>query len=338
MKAITLLRGLVLTGGVLAVRKLVRDNRYTHFYDKVVLITGGSRGLGLVMARQLCDEGARLALVARDEAELERARLELENRGGEVLILPGDVTSEEDVHQLVAKVRAHYGTVDVLINNAGIMQVGPMETMTQEEYRQAIDTHFWAPYHVTMAVVPMMRARGWGRIVNVASIGGKVGLPHMMPYSASKHALVGFSDALRAELMPHNILVTTACPGLVRTGSPRNVTVKGKHEQEYAWFKIADSLPGLSMSAEATAEAILKAARYGQASVVTTLPAKLMSGLRGLFPGLTSDLMSVANRLLPDPGLRGGTTAKLGHESESKWSESFLTKSTRQAARANNEM
>ncbi|MGB3618275.1 MAG: SDR family oxidoreductase [Catalinimonas sp.] len=338
MKAINLLRGLVLTGGIVAARKLVRDNRYSNFYDKVVLITGGSRGLGLVMARQLTDEGAKLALVARNEEELERAKRELDNRGGEVLIVPGDVTDPEQVHEIVAKVRDHYGAVDVLINNAGVIQVGPMETMTRHEYEEALKTHFWAPYHVTMAVVPMMRARRWGRIVNVASVGGVVGLPHMMPYSASKHALVGFSDSLRAELMPHGILVTTACPGLVRTGSPRNVTVKGQHEEEYAWFKIADSLPGLSMSAESTAQAILNAARFGEASVITTIPAKIMSGLRGLFPGLTSDLMSVTNRLLPGPGHRGGTIAKKGWQSESKLSQSFLTKATQTAARTNNEM
>lgn len=98
----------------------------------------------------------------------------------------------------------------------------------------------------------MRRQRG-GRIVNVSSVGGKIGVPHLLPYTASKFALTGLSEGLRVELKRERILVTTVCPGLMRTGSPRNALFRGKHKREYAWFAIADSLPLLSISAESAA-------------------------------------------------------------------------------------
>ncbi|SDK41010.1 Short-chain dehydrogenase [Catalinimonas alkaloidigena] len=325
-------------GAAYATKKLVRDSREIQYKDKVVLITGGSRGLGLVMARQLAEAGARLALCARDAQELERAAQELFETGADVLTVPCDVTDPQQINEMIGKVRERFGTIDVLINNAGVIQVGPLETMSRQEYEEAMNTHFWGPYHTTQALLPLLRQKGEGRIVNVASIGGKVAIPHLAPYSASKFALVGFSEGLRAELMKSGILVTTACPGLIRTGSPRNATIKGDHQKEYAWFSIADSIPGLSLSAEATARAILEAARKGEAEVVTSVPAKILTGLHGWFPGLATDLMALTNRLLPKPGTLKNTTAQKGYESQSWVSPSPVTQLTEKAAAQNNEM
>src|SRR5947208_13760729 len=135
-----------------------------------------------------------------------------------------------------------------------------------------------------------MRAHREGRIVNISSIGGRVSIPHLVPYSASKFALVGLSDGLRAELAKDNVIVTTVCPGLMRTGSPRNATFKGRHRAEYAWFAISDSLPVTSMDAGRAARQIVEACRYGEAEVVLSLQAKLAGKFHALFTGRTTDL------------------------------------------------
>jgi short-subunit dehydrogenase len=212
-----------------------------------------------------------------------------------------------------------------------------MENATEADYQEAMNTHFWACFHTISEVLPEMRERREGRIVNITSIGGKVAVPHLLPYSASKFALVGYSEGLRAELLKDNILVTTVVPGLMRTGSPRNAFFKGQNEKEYAWFKISDSLPFLSVSAEQAAREIVAVTKRGDAELIISLPAKLGVVVHGLFPGLTADLFSLANQFLPAPGGIGEQRMK-GSESESAASQSFLTGLTDQAAEQNNEM
>ena len=200
----TLLRhGALVAGGLagvwLATRAFLRSRRAWSFRDRVVLITGGSRGLGLSIARRLTDEGARVAICARDADELDRAAAELRSRGSPVVALVCDLAQAEACEQMIREVTEQLGPVDVLINNAGVIQVGPYETMTLEDFRQAMAVHFWAPLLTTSFVLPAMRQRGAGRIVNIASIGGRIAVPHMLPYSASKFALVGLSRGLRSE-------------------------------------------------------------------------------------------------------------------------------------------
>ena len=330
--------GMLAIGGLLAARAVWRQMTRYSFENRVVLITGGSRGLGLVLARQFAAEGARLALCARDSEELERARADLQHRGsGDLLTIPCDVTDRADVHRLMERVLDYYGEIDVLVNNAGVIQAGPVQVMTEEDYRLALETHFWGPWYVIDAVLPGMRRRGAGRIVNISSIGGKLSVPHMLPYASSKFALVGLSEGLRAELSHEGIQVTTVCPGLMRTGSPRQALFKGRHRAEFAWFSIGDSLPLLSVSAESAARQILDACRYGQADLIISLPARLAAVFHGVFPGLTSDLLGWVNRLLPGPGGIGERAVK-GFESESAWSPSWLTVLTERAAERNNEV
>jgi NAD(P)-dependent dehydrogenase (short-subunit alcohol dehydrogenase family) len=319
-------------GATLGLRALLRPRM--NFHDKTVLITGGSRGLGLVLARCFLKEGARVAICGRDDATLERARAELMRLGGEVLAVPCDVKDPVQVEAMVAAVHERFGAVDVLVNNAGIIQTGPLESMTMEDFQEAIDTHLWAPLYTTLAVLPEMKRRGEGRIVNISSIGGKLGVPHLVPYSASKFALVGLSDGMRAELAQDGILVTTVCPSLMRTGSPRNATFKGDHEKEYAWFYVSDSLPGLSMNAERAARKIIDACRRGDAEVLVGLPAKLGTVARALAPNLTLALLSYVNRWLP----QGGDPERFtGSQSETPLTRSWLTELSRRAAERNNE-
>jgi len=180
-----------------------------------------------------------------------------------------------------------------------MVDVGPVSVMTAADFERDMATNFWGPLNAILAVLPHMRPRGEGRIVNIASIGGKVSVPHLLPYSSSKFALVGLSEGLCAELRASGILVTTVCPGLMRTGSPRHATFKGQHNAEYTWFSLADSLPLLSMDVERAARRILKAVRHGNSHVVLSLPAKVADKVHGLFPALTSDALGLANRLLP---------------------------------------
>lgn len=324
-------------GALVAARSVVRRLTDYDLKGKTVLITGGSRGLGLVLAREFADEGARVAICARDHAELERARADLAARGAKVLAFPCDVTDRTQVRELVDVVTRHFGGVDVLVNNAGVIQVGPLEVMTLEDFEQAMDVHFWGPLYATLAVLPQMRARRDGRIVNVSSIGGKLSVPHLVPYSASKFALAGLSEGLRSELAKDNIVVTTVFPGLMRTGSPRNATFKGRHRSEYAWFAISDALPVSSIQAERAARQIVTACKRGQAELVITTQAVLAVKFRALFPEATADLLALANRLLPGPGGIGRARAK-GKESESALAPSLLTTLNEWAARRNNEI
>ena len=313
-----------------------RRNPY-DFTDKVVLITGGSRGLGLLLARELASVGARVAICARDEAELARVQHEFAPLPVELLTLMCDVTDPEQVEQMVRTVEEQWGGVDVLINNAGRIQVGPAETMTLADYEDAMQIHFWAPLYTLGAVLPGMRGRRAGRIVNITSIGGKISAPHLLPYNASKFALVGLSEGLGAELAKDGIKVTTVCPGLMRTGSPRHAEFKGQHRAEYAWFSIADSIPGLSMDARRAARQIVDACRYGQAEVVLSLPAQLATLIHGILPGLTTETLSLVNRLLPGANGHPDRLYK-GSDSQSRWSPSWLTHLTDEAARRNNEL
>src|SRR5205085_9593116 len=310
-----LLLGALGAGALLAARTLLRQVNAYSFRGRVVLITGASRGLGLLIARELAREGARLAICARDEDELEAAQQEL-SQYAEVIGIPCDVTDRLQVEAFVQAARNHFGRVDVLINNAGMIVVGPMDVMTVEDYEQAMRVHFWGPLYAVLAVLPEMRQRRSGRIVNISSIGGKLSVPHLLPYSASKFALVGLSEGLRSELRKDGITVTTVCPGLMRTGSPRNANFKGQHEAEYAWFKISDSLPLTSISALRAARQIIDAVRHGDAEVVLTIQAKAAALFHGIFPGLTADILGLVNQLLPEAGGSGAQRQK-GRDSES---------------------
>jgi NAD(P)-dependent dehydrogenase (short-subunit alcohol dehydrogenase family) len=302
-----------------------------------VLITGGSRGLGLRLAAEYLARDARVAICARDAKELERAKAMLDGDRRPILAVPCDVGVPEQVAELVAMVEQHFGWLDTLVNNAGVIQVGPAQHMTPADYLLAWRAHLLGPLQVTGAVLPGMRERGAGRIVNVVSIAGLVPVPHMLPYTSSKFALAGWSDGLRAELAGSGISVTTVFPALVRTGSPRHAEFKGRHRSEYAWFSIGDSLPLLAMDAGRAARRIVRAAERGRARLVLPAAARLPVALYGLWPELVTGLLGAVDRLLPAAGGVGATTRK-GSESTSSWSPSWLTTPGERAAAENNEV
>jgi len=304
-----------------------------------VVITGGSRGLGLLVARQLADEGAHITLAARDRGELERAREELSARGANVQIAVCDIGIRADAERLIQEVVERTGSIDVLINNAGVIKVGPLEHMQVEDFEEAMAVHFWGPLHAMMAAIPVMRRHRLGRIVNVSSIGGRIGVPHLTPYCASKFALSGLSDSTRAELAKDGISVTTVTPGLMRTGSPFNAWFKGRHRDEFAWFMISDSLPVASIDAQRAASQLLDACRYGDAELAIGWPARLAIIANAVIPEAMAVAMNLANQfILPEPNGDGGTESHSGWQSMSARTSSPLTRLTEKAAAANNEL
>jgi NAD(P)-dependent dehydrogenase (short-subunit alcohol dehydrogenase family) len=324
-------------GAVLFARAAAQRSREFDYAGKVVLITGGSRGLGLVLARHFADAGARVVICARDEEELQDARRDLEKRGAEVLTVACDVADNGDVQDLVSEATERFGQIDVLVNNAGTISVGPLDAMTLEDFESAMASNCWSMVYTSLAVLPQMRKRGSGRIINITSIGGRLSVPHLLPYCASKFAAFGFSRGLRSEVYRDGVVVTTVVPGLMRTGSPRNADFKGQHRQEYAWFSISDSTPGLSIDADRAARQILNAGRRGDVELTLTLPAKVAIGFDGLFPEITGGLLALSTYVLPRPGGIGTESAK-GHESESQLAPSTLTALGDKAAERNNEI
>ena len=334
----TALAASALTIGAALLARGLRAARAIDFRGRSVLITGGSRGLGLLIARELGRQGARVTIAARDRAELERAREDLVARGVEVDIVTCDIRHRDEAEQLVQQIVTRTSTIDVLINNAGVIQVGPIDHMDVADFEEAMKVHFWGPVHTMRAAIPSMRRQGGGRIVNISSIGGKIGVPHLTPYCASKFALTGLSAALNAELARDRIYVTTVCPGMMRTGSPFNAWFKGRHRDEFTWFAISDSAPVLSIGGERAAAQVVEACRYGDAELVITWPAKLAVLANAVMPESVALMMGIANRLLPGPTGESGDHARSGWQSQSKWAPSPLTRLSDRAAAANNEV
>jgi NAD(P)-dependent dehydrogenase (short-subunit alcohol dehydrogenase family) len=307
------------------------------FKNKTVLITGGSRGLGLEIARILAAEGAYLSLVARNASTLEVARRELDEIGHRTLVVPCDIRDQKEVERAVRETVDSFGRLDVLVNNAGVIQVGPFDSMSLQDYQIAMETHAWGSLYSMLAAIPHMRNRGGGRIVNIVSIGGKLGVPHLLPYVMSKFAQAGLSEAIGAELAADDISVTTVYPGLMRTGSHVNALFKGNNKNEFAWFSIGAGLPLISISARRAARQIVEACRNKTESIVLTPAARMAARSQGVSPRTIHRAMRVMNNLLPGMNAISGTKSRSGWESRSAWSPSPLTKLADRVVERNNE-
>jgi short-subunit dehydrogenase len=266
---------------------------------QVVLITGGSRGFGLALAREFGNLECRIALCARDGDELKRAQEALALEGREVFTVLCDISDRDRVGAMVDAVTTHFGQIDILVNNAGEILVSPFENLEVEDFERSMAVMFWGTLYTTLAVLPLMKTRGQGRIVNLTSIGGKVSVPHLSSYSCAKAAAVAFSDGLRGEVGHFGIDVTTIIPGLMRTGSHVNAYFKGNHVAESSWFGVAASLPLLSLNAESAARLAVKAVCAGKTEAVLGVPAQILSQAHALLPGLTAEVLRMSNALLP---------------------------------------
>ncbi len=288
-------------------RQILRLSRRISLEDRVIIVTGASTGHGLLVARYAAQRGARLVLAARDTENLYAAEVELTHAGARgVLAVPTDVTDRAQCQYLVDLTVEKFGQVDILVNNAGIIQVGPVGSMTLPDFETAMATNFWGAVYCSMAAIPYMWERGFGRIANVVSIGGKVPTPHLLPYTASKFALTGFTEGLRAELAKDGILVTGVYPHLMRTGGHVHAWIRGDRETEYTLFALGDTLPIVSTSAESVARKLWRAVCDGDPEVIAGWPSVIAAKVHGLFPNWTAEALTLVDRLLPQATGTGG--------------------------------
>jgi len=282
--------------------------------NAVVLVTGGSRGFGFAIASRFAKKPVRFVLAARNRAELERAQADLIAQHPHLTpqhfyLVAADLSVRAECERLVRETIAHFGRIDVLINVAGIIQVGPIEVQTVENFERTMRLNFFTAVNIIWAALPHMRTQvpllGWDRraaIVNIASIGGKVAVPHMLPYSASKFALVGFSEGLHAELRHKGIRVTTVCPGLIRTGGEDHAEFLGDAEAEKRWFNLGAKTPLVSVSASHAACCVYSAVANGRAEITISPQAWILARKAGVFPETMQHASALANRyVLPQP-------------------------------------
>ncbi len=308
------LTGVIVGLGAVTTAALYR-HRPRNLRSQVAVVTGGSRGLGLAIAHELVAAGCPVVICARDGGELDRAADQLRAAGGDVLPLVCDVSDEHQARELVRRTVDHYGRVDLLVNNAGVIQVGPLDSLTAQNFRDAMDPMFWGMLNMSLAVMPYMRERRSGHICNITSIGGKISVPHLLPYSTAKFAAVAFSEGLHAELARHRINVTTVVPGLMRTGSDVQADFAGRAGREYTWFALGAATPGLSIDGRHAARRIVRAIARHRTEIVLTGPAKAAVLAHGVAPSAVQSVLALVNRVLPaasatqDGRTEPGTTA-----------------------------
>lgn len=289
-------------GGLLASAVALRlwPRRGRSLVRRVVVIAGGSRGLGLALADRALREGARVVLLARDIPELRRARDMLGPRAsGNTRLFRCDVTSAVDIENVVARVWRAWHRIDVWINNASPLIVGPFAAQTHDDFDLMLRTNVHAIVDSTRALLPVFRRQRRGHIVNICSIGGRIGVPHMSSYCAGKFALAGLSQTLAAELAAERVTVTTVYPGVMRVGSTVQGRYKGDAEREYAWFTTTATLPGISVSAEKAAARVIEAIRHRDAEVAFPLVTSAASAGQLFFPELAATLRGLAARGFP---------------------------------------
>jgi short-subunit dehydrogenase len=291
-----------------------------------------------LLAREFAAHGAKVALLARSRDELERAAAELSAAGAAVAAFPCDVRVREQVTEALAQAEAAHGPVEILVNNAGIIQAGPFEHLELADFQDSLDVHFWGSLYTMLEVLPRMRNRGSGRIVNIVSVGGRIGVPHLASYCAGKFALAGLSESLQAEVRQDGVTVTTVYPGLMRTGSHVQASFKGRHRDEYRWFALAGAFPIATIDGERAARRIVAACRRGDRTLILTPAARIGVAANGLAPELQARVVAEGARLLPRPTGDRGDAPRLGVEAREGALPGWVTTLSDAASRRNNEL
>jgi short-subunit dehydrogenase len=245
----------------------IRPAAPTRSEREVVIVTGASKGIGRATARQFARTGARVALVARSVALLDEVRKEIEEAGGEALAVPADVRNEDQLRSVVERTLAEWGRIDVLVNNAGVAYLGALGDLGTDELREIVDVNLVGTLLCIRAVLPHFMANRRGHIVNVSSVVGKRGVARQAVYSASKAAILGLSEALRSELAPHGITVTSFCPSSTET--EMNRSIRGNDHPLKQFIRKA-----FMYTPEAVARRVVESARRRRREVVLSVPAK----------------------------------------------------------------
>ncbi len=184
---------------------------------KIALVTGGGSGIGFAITKALLDEGMHVAICGRDEGKLRKAETELGKHSGKLLVMPTDVSKKAEVDHWVKAAIREFGRIDVLINNAGVARWSDVENITDEHLDYQLNVNLRGPLYCSQVVLPYMKGRQSGYIINISSVCGKSGFAGTAAYSASKFGLMALSDSLREEGASFNIKVTAICPGFVAT-------------------------------------------------------------------------------------------------------------------------
>ena len=257
------------------------------FREKSVIVTGASSGIGRALALRLADEGAWLALAARDTQRLGSLLEECQERGNRVIAIPTDVADESRCSALIRCTQEAYGRIDTLVNNAGIDVVSKLEDLPDLRlFKQVVDVNFYGTVHCSYHALPYLKETR-GRIVNISSLGGMLAIPYNTSYVASKFAIVGFSDSLRMEVEQAGVSVTVICPSLVVTefheryldqrGQPKGPAGRAIYTER-------------TMTADRCAQIVLRAARRRKRQVVMR-PGPLALWLKLIAPGLVDRLI-----------------------------------------------
>jgi 3-oxoacyl-[acyl-carrier protein] reductase len=247
---------------------------------KVALVTGGSKGLGRAIADELAQEGADVAICARGKQDLAEAAEALRKHGVRVTALVADVTQAADVTRVIDQTMREFGGIDILVNNAGDSWLGHTVNTSDEEWQHCIDVNLMSAVRFTRAVVPHMRERGGGRIINMSSLSGRVPLHYTTDYAAAKAGMIAFSKAVSYEVAPDKILVNSVCPAFIH--SP-------------LWERLADSaIGGFGQNRDEVyqnlANQFTALKRFGQAAEVAGLVAFLASERAGFITGSSYDI------------------------------------------------
>lgn len=306
-----LLGALGLAGAALIGRAAARRARRIDMFGRVVVITGGGRGLGFAVAQEFLERGCKVAICGRDGDTIAKALRAWRGQGADVFGGACDASNPAAVKTFMQEVLDHFGVIDVLVNNAGQCFVGPAVELRPDEVESALRNIFWVHYYPTMAVLPHMRRRGFGRIVNITSIGGKLPMPHQAAYAVGKYAATGWSETLTAELAKEGICVSTITPPPLKNGAPLHVHFNGRVEDEFRWFAKTLTSRLVATGADRTARVVVDAAEHGDPERAVSLWCWLAIRAHGLLPNLTASTLALADRQLPPPahpGLTSGTT------------------------------
>lgn len=301
MAAITARRVLAFMLGVAGTAAAVyawrQRARRRHVQGRTVLITGGSRGLGLELARKFLAAGAQVALCARNQADLERARQQLAPGGGLVSIHVADISNPQAVERLVSDVTARWGRLDILVNNAGVFMGGPMALMRLDDYQRMLRVNLIGTITVTEACRPYLERHGG--VITIVSAAGLLPAPHLAPYAVSKAGVSMYAQLLEVELASRGLETMAVYPSYMPTGSTYSADYRGAVAAEQRVVQRLMHMPFISVDHRRAGSIILNAWLSGRRVVVYPAVARFSIILTNLMPEFALRMMRLANRFYP---------------------------------------